>query len=81
MTSMENAFVRDPVRVSWVTYTFIQSVVAVLLVADILSTVVAGIIVGISAAAYAAVSELFVRPDTVPRVPLEELARAQAPPR
>ena len=71
-------FVNDPVLISWVTFTFIQAVVAVLLIAEIINEVTGGVIVGIVAAAYAAVSQLFVRPATVPREPLEQLALAEA---
>ena len=72
-------FVNDPVLVTWVVYGFIQAVVAVLLLASVIDEVVGGIIVGVCAAAYAAVSQLFVRPATVPREPLEQLAAAQRP--
>ena len=67
-------FTNDPVRISWIVFTFVQSIIAVLLLAQAISEVTGGIIVGITAAAYVAVSELFVRPETVPRKPLEELA-------
>lgn len=71
---------RDPVRITWVIYGLVQGVVAVLLLASVISEVVGGLIVGITAALYVAVSELFVRPETVPRQPLAELAAAQQPP-
>jgi hypothetical protein len=70
-------FTDDPVRVSWVVYGFIQAVVTVLLLASIISEVVGGVITGLALAAYVAVSELFVRPATVPREPLAELAAHQ----
>ena len=70
-------FVNDPVLISWVVFSFAQAVVAVLLLADVLDETAGGIIVGVLAAAYAAVSQLFVRPATVPREPLEQLAYAQ----
>lgn len=70
-------FVNDPVLVTWVVYGFIQAVVAVLLLAEVIDEVAGGIIVGVCAAAYAAVSQLFVRPATVPREPLEQLALAE----
>jgi hypothetical protein len=69
-------FTDDPVLVSWVAFTFVEAVVSILLIAGVLSEVVGGIIVGVIAAAYAAVSQLFVRPATVPREPLQELADA-----
>ena len=71
-------FVNDPVLVSYVIYGFIQAVVAVLLLASVLDEVAGGIIVGVCAAAYAAVSQLWVRPATVPREPLEQLAAVAA---
>jgi hypothetical protein len=75
---MNGQWSRDPVRWAATIFTFVQAVVAVLLVADVISEVVGGVIVGIVTAVYAAVSELVVRPATVPRVPLEELAEAAA---
>jgi hypothetical protein len=71
-------FTDDPVRVSWVIYGFVQAVVTVLLLASVISDVVGGIITGVALAGYVAISELFVRPATVPREPLAELAAAQA---
>ena len=67
-------FVNDPVRVTWVVYGFVQAVIAVLLLASVIDEVAGGIIVGISAAVYAAASQLWVRPATIPREPLEQLA-------
>ena len=75
-TAGPKVFTNDPVLISWVVFTFIQGVVAVLLIAGVVSDTVGGVIVGVVAAAYAAVSQLFVRPATVPREPLEELAAA-----
>jgi Flp pilus assembly pilin Flp len=75
---IERQFVNDPVRVAWVVYGFIQAVVTVLMIASVLDEVIGGIITGIVLAGYAAISELFVRPATVPRQPLEELAAAEA---
>lgn len=69
-------FVNDPVLISWVIYTSIQGIIAVLLLASVVDEVVGGIIVGICAVLYAAVSQLWVRPATVPREPLEQLAAA-----
>lgn len=68
----------DPVRIVWVTYSFVQAVVIALTAAGVLNDNVSTIITTIMLAAYIAVSELFVRPETVPRQPLEELARAEA---
>jgi hypothetical protein len=73
---------RDPVRWTWVLYGLVQAVVTVLLGAEVVSAQGGAIITGVALAAYIAVSELFVRPETVPRVPLEELAatRPSEPP-
>lgn len=68
-------FTKDPVRLAWVIYGFIQAVIVVLLATDTITQRVAAIVSGIALAAYIAVSELYVRPATVPRGPLEELAR------
>ena len=50
---------------------------AALLIGEVLNEVAGGIIVAIVTAAYAAVSQLWVRPATVPREPLEQLALAE----
>ena len=71
---------RDPVRIVWVTYGLVQAIVTVLLLASAIDEVVGGIITGVALAIYAAVSELFVRTETVPRQPLEDLAYAQRHP-
>ena len=52
--------------------------ISVLLISDVYSEQVGGILAGITTAAWAAVQMLFVKPATVPRQPLEELAAAQA---
>lgn len=70
-------FVNDPVRIAWIVHGFVQAVIAVLLIASVVDEVVGGVIVGITGAAYAAFSKLFVEPATVPREPLEQLALAQ----
>lgn len=69
---------REPVRITWVVYGLVQAVVTVLLATEVLSERVAAIITGVALALYAGVSELFVRSEVVPRVPLEQLAAAQA---
>lgn len=71
-------FTNDPVRVAYVLVTFIQAVNAALLVGGVVTELVGGIIVAVTTAAYAAVSELFVRPATVPRAPLEALATGES---
>lgn len=76
-----NTLTRDPVRWTWVIYGFVQAVITVLLATGAISTEVGAIITGIALAVYVAVSELFVRPETVPRVPLEELAASTTYPK
>jgi hypothetical protein len=71
------ALTRDPVRWTWIIYGFVQAVVTVLLATEVLSAQAGAIVTGIALALYVAVSELFTRPETVPRVPLEELAAGQ----
>jgi len=73
-----HVFTNDPVRIVWVTYSFVQAVVIALTAAGVLADNVSTIITTVMLAAYIGVSELFVRPETVPRQPLEELARAEA---
>lgn len=73
--SSPKVFTNDPVRISWVIYGFIQAVIAVLLATGVVSPDVGAIIIGVALACYVAVSELFVRSETVPRGPLNELAR------
>lgn len=68
---------RDPVRWTWVLYGFVQAVITVLLATEAIDQSTGAIITGVALAAYIAVSELFTRPETVPRVPLEQLAVAQ----
>jgi hypothetical protein len=72
-----NPITRDPVRWTWVIYGFVQAVVTVLLATEAIEPEAAAIITGVALALYIAVSELFTRPETVPRVPLEELAAAE----
>ena len=69
-------FTRDPVLITTAIFTFAQGVIAVLLISSVLSEVAGGILSGILTAAWAAASILFVKPATVPRQPLEELAAA-----
>lgn len=68
---------RDPVRWTWVLYGLVQAVITVLLATEVIDAQQGAIITGIALAVYIAVSELFTRPETVPRVPLEQLAVAQ----
>jgi hypothetical protein len=70
----------DPVRWTWVVYGFIQAIITVLLGVGAVSTEVGAVITGVALAAYIAVSELFVRPETVPREPLARLAASGQPP-
>ena len=67
-------FSKDPVRIAQVVSTFVGAVVALLVGAGVIDEVAAGVAIGILTAASAAVQELAVRPATVPREPLEELA-------
>ena len=83
-TGVSSVLVRDPVRISFAVYGFIQAVISVLLLASVISEVAGGIITGVALALYGLATQLFVSPQTVPRQPLEELAAAaatRAPPR
>jgi hypothetical protein len=71
------AFANEPVRVGNAIFTFIQAVNAVLMISEVYDARVGGIVTGIVTAAYALVSELFVRSNVVPLEPLEKLAYAQ----
>lgn len=64
--SPANAFTRDPVRLVWVVYGFVQAVVIVLMAAELVSPRLSSVVTGIALACYVAVSELFVRHETVP---------------
>ena len=83
-TGVTSVLVRDPVRISFAVYGFVQAVISVLLLASVISEVAGGIITGVALALYGLVTQLFVSPQTVPRQPLEELAAAsvgtRAPP-
>jgi hypothetical protein len=72
------ALTKDPVRWTWVLYGLVQAVITILLATEAISNDVGAIITGIALALYVAVSELYTRPETVPRAPLEALAAAQA---
>ena len=76
-TGVTSVLVRDPVRISFAVYGFVQAVISVLLLASVISEVAGGIITGVALALYGLVTQLFVSPQTVPRQPLEELAAAQ----
>src|SRR5262245_46379221 len=67
---------RDPVRIVWVCYGFIQAVVIALMAAALVSPVLSSVVTGIALALYVAVSELFVRKETVPLEPLRDLAES-----
>jgi hypothetical protein len=64
---------RDPVRVVLVWSTFIGVVLALLVGAEVIEEVVAGVAIGVLVLANALAQELVVRPATVPREPLEDL--------
>lgn len=73
-------FTKDPVTVTTAVFTFLLGVISVLLLAGVLSDVVGGILAGVTTAAWTATQLLFVKPATVPRQPLAELAyNAQQP--
>ena len=61
-----NIITRDPVRLVWVCYGFVQAVVIVLMAAELVSPRVSSVVTGIALSCYAAVSELFVRHETIP---------------
>jgi hypothetical protein len=76
-------FTKDPVAITTGIFTLLLGVTSVLLMAGVLSDVAGGVIAGVLTVAWAAVNQLFVRPATVPRQPLAELAyetRAQTRP-
>lgn len=74
---METRPTRDPVQIVNAISTFVGAVVAILVGAGVLEDTWGGIIIGIMVAIGSLVQQLFVRPATVPRVPLEELAAAE----
>jgi hypothetical protein len=67
-------FTRDPVVVTTAIFTFLLAISSVLLITGVFSDVVGGIISGVIAAAWASTQLLFVKPATVPRQPLAQLA-------
>lgn len=67
-------FTKDPVALTTALFTFLLGVISVLLISGVFSDVVGGILAGITTAAWGAVQLLFVRPATVPRQPLAQLA-------
>jgi hypothetical protein len=71
-----NVLTRDPVRIVWVSYGLIQAVVIVLMAAELVSPKVSSVVTGVALACYVAVSELFVRRETVPLEPLRALGES-----
>jgi hypothetical protein len=71
-------FTKDPVAITTALFTFLLGITSVLLITGVFSDVAGGVISGVITAAWAACQLLFVRPATVPRQPLEELAAAEA---
>lgn len=67
-------FTKDPVQITTALFTLLLGINAVLMITGVFEEVAGGIITGVLTAAWAAVNQLFVRPATVPRQPLEELA-------
>jgi len=76
---MKNAWKSEPVRVTYVLIGFVQAVVTVLLASKVFGETVAAIITGITTAIYAAVSELFLRPDVTPEAHLPAPAALPMP--
>jgi hypothetical protein len=68
---------RDPVRIVWVVYGLVQAVVIALMAAEWVSPKLSSVVTGVALACYVAVSELFVRKETVPLEPLRDLADSQ----
>lgn len=68
---------RDPVRIVWVVYGLLQGIVIVLMAADVVTAHLSAVVTGVGLACYVAVSELFVRKETVPVEPLRDLARSE----
>lgn len=77
MTTESTKLTREPVRIAWVLYTLVQTIVIVLSTAGAISHTVGTVVTGIALAIHAAVAELFVRQNTVPLKPLQELAQAE----
>ena len=69
---------REPVRVAWVAFGFVQAVTTILLATEVISQVAGAVIIGVTTAIYGAISELFVRAEVVPLRPLEALAAEEA---
>ena len=67
-------FTKDPVAITTAIFTFLLAISSVLLITGVFSDVVGGVVSGVIAAAWAATQLLFVKPATVPRQPLAELA-------
>ena len=67
-------FTKDPVLVTTALFVLLQGLWSILLIAQVLSDTVGGILAGLTTVAWTAVQLLFVRPATVPRQPLAELA-------
>ena len=68
---------RDPVRVAWVIALVLNGVNSALLIAEKIDAVTGGLVSAVIAVVFTGVSELFVRPATVPRAPLAQLAEQQ----
>jgi len=68
------AFTKDPVAITTAIFTFLLGVTSVLLMTGVFSDVAGGVIAGVLTAAWAATQLLFVKPATVPRQPLAQLA-------
>jgi len=71
-----NVLTRDPVRIVWVAYGLVQAIVIAMMAAEWVSPKLSSVVTGVALACYVAVSELFVRKETVPLEPLRELGEA-----
>jgi hypothetical protein len=67
---------RDPVRVVWVCYGLVQAVLMVLIATEVVNPKWAAIITGIALACYVAVSELYVKKETVPLYEVQKIIKA-----
>ena len=61
-TGVTSVLVRDPVRISFAVYGFVQAVISVLLLASVIVRGRGGIITGVALALYGLVTQLFVSP-------------------
>ena len=72
-----NVLTRDPVRIVWVIYGLVQAVVIAMMAAEWVAPKTSSVVTGVALACYVAVSELFVRRETVPLEPLRALTESE----